>query len=392
MKKKLLLLALICLTGTWAFAQDSSDYEAEFNKWSIEGGIGMTKPWREFTPGYYTKTPDFLATELGLRYMFSEYAGLKLDFGYNKFSEGDDSMPFETTNLQWALQGVTNLGRIMNFESWTNTLGLLGHGGFGIGYMDYDNYSGGKDWYGSIIAGLTGQVKLSRRVALTLDGTVNYNGLRQDLAFDGGPGIDKEPLSFDITAGITVYLGRHKSHADWYLRDDEKYKVVDSKIAALEERVKDLEDNSATKSELAQTQAGVDELAKEVDALKNQEPVSYDEFVKQLINDGYVSVYFDFNSTKVQGASTNSINFMKAYLTKNPSASIDILGYADELGSDDYNQKLSQKRADAVVKLLTEAGIDGSRLNAVGKGKDASVDKSSAQARQVARRATFIVR
>jgi len=160
----------------------------------------------------------------------------------------------------------------------------------------------------------------------------------------------------------------------------------------LDKRVTDLEDGKANKSDLDNTKGDVDAIAKDVDALKNVEPTSYDEFVKQLVNDGYINVYFDFNSTKVQGASANSVNFMKAYLAKNTGASVEVQGYADELGSDDYNQKLSQKRADAVVKLLTEAGIDGSRLSAVGKGEDTSVDKSSAQARQLARRVTFMVK
>jgi OOP family OmpA-OmpF porin len=32
------------------------------------------------------------------------------------------------------LQAVANLGRIMNFETWTNTIGLLGHAGFGLSF------------------------------------------------------------------------------------------------------------------------------------------------------------------------------------------------------------------------------------------------------------------
>ncbi|RKD88427.1 OmpA family protein [Mangrovibacterium diazotrophicum] len=392
MKKKFLLIALIGFASVWAYGQDSSDFSAKFDKWSIDGGIGLTKPWQNFTPGYYAATPDFLVGEIGVRYMMSEYFGLKLDFGYNKFQEADESMAFETNSYRFGLQGVLNLGRMMNFETWTKTLGLLGHGGVGVGYLNYDRTNIDNDWVGNVLTGLTAQIRLSDGLALNLDGSAVAN-IRQNEGFDGGIGNTKDlGMVFNGTIGLSIYLGKNKTHADWYLRDDEKYKVLDSKIAGLDKRVTDLEDGKANKSDLDNTKGDVDAIAKDVDALKNVEPTSYDEFVKQLVNDGYINVYFDFNSTKVQGASANSVNFMKAYLAKNTGASVEVQGYADELGSDDYNQKLSQKRADAVVKLLTEAGIDGSRLSAVGKGEDTSVDKSSAQARQLARRVTFMVK
>jgi len=357
MKKKLLLFVLICTSANWTFAQDASEFKPEFNKWSIEGGVGLTKQWqRTFSPGYYAVDPNFLAVELGIRRMIDEKFGFKMNFAYNRFKEGGGGIDYSTKQYGIALEGVMNIGRILHFENWTRTFGLLGHAGAGVGYLDYDQISVGKDWVGNVIGGLTAQVKLSDRVVLNLDGSARAN-IRQNRGF-GGDEIDFSNLAGFVngTVGIAVYLGKNKTHADWYLRDDEKIKVLDSNIAGLEERVQNLDDTKAPKSDLTQTQAGVDQLAKDVDALKNQEPASYDEFVKRLVNDGYISVYFDFNSTKVQASSTNSINFMKAYLTKNTNATIDILGYADELGTDDYNKKLSQKRADAVVKLLTEAG------------------------------------
>jgi OOP family OmpA-OmpF porin len=46
-----------------------------------------------------------------------------------------------------------------------------------------------------------------------------------------------------------------------------------------------------------------------------------------------------------------------------------VTGHTDQIGSDKYNQKLSERRAKAAVDYLTSQGIDAKRLEAVGKGE-----------------------
>ena len=62
------------------------------------------------------------------------------------------------------------------------------------------------------------------------------------------------------------------------------------------------------------------------------------------------------------------------------------------VGSEDYNIKLSESRAKAVYDLIIASGVDASRVSFKGYGEDTSVDKSSADARQMARRASFEVK
>jgi OOP family OmpA-OmpF porin len=58
-------------------------------------------------------------------------------------------------------------------------------------------------------------------------------------------------------------------------------------------------------------------------------------------------------------------------LQQNPTINdITITGYTDRLGSPKYNQKLSERRANAVREYLMSKGVDGSRLKAVGRGEE----------------------
>ena len=63
------------------------------------------------------------------------------------------------------------------------------------------------------------------------------------------------------------------------------------------------------------------------------------------------------------------VNALAQILKDNEDINIEIIGYCDYSGSDEYNQKLSEKRAEYVKKLLVRKGIDENRLTTSGKGK-----------------------
>jgi OOP family OmpA-OmpF porin len=79
-------------------------------------------------------------------------------------------------------------------------------------------------------------------------------------------------------------------------------------------------------------------------------------------------------------------------LRNNPSASVDIIGHADELGRSAYNDKLSNARATNVKNTLVKANVDAARLNVIAAGEDTSVDKDSDAARKLVRKVTFRVK
>lgn len=389
----------------------------DFNKWSIELAGGLNKPMRPLTAGYRTAVASAYVADLGVRYMFNNKFGLKADFGYNSFKEGENSVGFDSKYYRANLQAVANLGRIMSFETWTNTIGLLGHAGVGLGFGESENFTG-TDRMGNFMAGLTGQIKLTNRVALTGDFTTILNA-KQNRTFDGAsvagtPGFGG--VLFNGTVGLTVYLGKNTEHADWVT-------LVDKDVLALQDRVSTLEnmlldgdqDGVADILDVEKnTAAGamVDTKGKSIDKNNNKVPdetedyimknyasktsddsVVYDnELIKSLINGGYVAVYFDFDKSTPTNVSTEGTDFILTYLRKNPTASVEINGYADELGRSDYNDKLSSARANNVKNTLVQANIAESRLNIVAAGEDTSVNKDSEAARKLVRRVTFTVK
>lgn len=376
MKKVVMTLALaLALTGVHAQTESNNG----FNKWSIELDGGLTKPQRPFSSGYATETPSPWVGDFGVRYMFNNKFGLKADFGYNSFTAKNNSLDFDSKYYRVDLQAVANLGRIMNFETWTNRIGLLGHAGFGVAQLKSDNFKE-RDIMGNFIAGVTGQIRLSNRVALTGDFSTILNA-SQDHTFDGAYVAENRGFSgliFNGTIGLNVYLGKNAKHADWYVAPNSN---VD--ITALENKVADLEEQIKNRP-----------IQKEVVVEKqiNNAPPADNDLIKRMINDKYYSVYFDFNKTTPIENSTAAIDVVLNYLRKNPSSTLDLVGYADQVGSAEYNERLSNARANNVKTIFEKAGIASSRLHVIANGADTSIQKDSDEARRLARRVTFIVK
>jgi OOP family OmpA-OmpF porin len=91
------------------------------------------------------------------------------------------------------------------------------------------------------------------------------------------------------------------------------------------------------------------------------------------------AVYFDFNSTKV-GSLSSVIDFIKSL---SYVESVKLIGYADRIGSDAYNQKLSLERATAVASELKGAGVTDWKLRVDAKGETAPVANCTGKGAQL---------
>jgi len=124
------------------------------------------------------------------------------------------------------------------------------------------------------------------------------------------------------------------------------------------------------RSELAQAQA---DLANAKNALANAKPVTK-EVVKEIEVAGPRAIFFKIGSARIDDYGLVNIQLAAKILKANPDKKYKVAGYADKAtGSASWNQKLSEKRAQAVYDALIKEGVSKDQLELVGFGGTANM-------------------
>lgn len=82
------------------------------------------------------------------------------------------------------------------------------------------------------------------------------------------------------------------------------------------------------------------------------------------------NIHYDFDRATLRPESMAALDSLVTLLNTNPYVAIELSAHCDYKGKGDYNKRLSQRRAEAVVRYLTAHGISVDRLTAVGYGKE----------------------
>jgi OOP family OmpA-OmpF porin len=157
----------------------------------------------------------------------------------------------------------------------------------------------------------------------------------------------------EVPAGLVVTSG---SHPD-YISDSEQEDLLAGKVVDIELRL---------------------------------ERVKNEDLAERLETDGKVDlygIYFDTDKATLKSESEATLNQVLSMLKAKPALRIEIGGHTDSQAADNYNLDLSKRRAQTVMKWLTDKGVAASRLTAKGFGESSPVaDNETAAGRALNRR------
>ena len=254
---------------------------------------------------------------------------------------------------------------------------------------------------GSLFAQAGAGLKYRATKSIDLEGRMMYI-LTGDEDFDGAGGrsyngiVNDNPSDnlINVTLGATLNLGKHESHLFWHDPLQEIYYKLD----VLADKNQDVEvckkgdaDNDGVCDDWDRqldTPAGarVDGAGVALDTDLDGVIDLYDKCVTvpgPVENNGCPTtssstvsdntrtlegIEFDLNSDKILPSNTpilsNAVNYINS-----SSGSYNVIGATDTRGSDAYNQKLSERRANNVKSYLIQNGVEAGKLNAIGRGE-----------------------
>ena len=117
----------------------------------------------------------------------------------------------------------------------------------------------------------------------------------------------------------------------------------------------------------------------EIPAPKDDKPVRLDFVIKALELDKifvFNNIQFDFDKATLKKESHEILNDVVITMLNNPTISLEISGHTCNIGAAEYNQRLSERRAKAVVDYLVSKGVDSSRLEYKGFGESQPLNRN----------------
>jgi len=418
------------------FTQCLYSQDSTYNRFSVDAQFGLNNPLEPMTDNYDAATLNLFHVGLGFRYAFNTKFGIRLGGGYDNFMQREGTPTFSSEYYRVSLEGVANLGNMMDFQTWTRRVGLLFHLGAGYSVLNGSLIPADHIMHG--IVGFTPQVRLSERFSMNVDATVIAN-IYQDYTYDlrsintsvTNRGVDGYLVNLSL--GLQYNFGKNARHADWAIMPDPY-----AEIESLEQRVKKLEqqqrddDGDGVPNWLDEepgTPAGTvvdtkgrtvpprdsdgDNIPDDVDdcpfekgtpARKgcpenmgttgtggtNASPNSSAATIA-LIEQSEVK--FETDNTELSPSFKQMLQGIATVMKDNPSYKLNITGHADDRASEAYNMALSQRRADAVRTYLISQGIAGDRITTTAAGEtQPKVNATTVEARAENRRVQFDVR
>ncbi|MDX1587279.1 MAG: OmpA family protein, partial [Balneolaceae bacterium] len=195
-----------------------------------------------------------------------------------------------------------------------------------------------------------------------------------------------------FTAGIQIKLGGSDSDADWHRYDPtmdySEIRRLEEQIAQLDRRVTD---NSARLDEQDEYNTRIEQRMTEFEErLTNLEQMLEEEEAVELTIAS--DVLFAFDKSEIRETAKPTLARVADALFKNPDKDLLVVGPTDAIGTEAYNQGLSERRAASVKEYLVDAGISADRIMTQGMGETQPVaSNDTPEGRQLNRRVEMTI-
>lgn len=421
MKKVSALLMILFLFTTMVIAQPSNTFRSDdkesdstevekmkYNSWEASIFAGMQNYYgdlsdRNFFPGG-SKSGNFnWNAGFKVKYNFSRYFGFQGNFNYGKMASQLDAnkLSFEGSAMDFDLGVFFNITTLFNPKKYNKRLFWdisLNLGGSKYNTESFDANDASLGTYDDLTAligiGTAVQYRLSDKIDLGIDFRINNVG--HDLIDNVAKGKANDLYGhMSLILGYT--FGKEAEAYKWNPLDDELKELWDAvdknsdNIDSLDKRVSKLEAYHGKSTEEELPDDDNDGVPNEFDQSPDTPegtmvnfqgiPIPIQDTTETKGGSGSSdpgsilgSVFFDYNRSNVSRTDYKKLASIAQYLNSHDDAKVQIVGHTDAKGSDEYNEKLSKKRSDAVVKILTDGfGVDSSRLEVVAEGKKSNL-------------------
>jgi len=323
-----------------------------------------------------------------LEYTINPLVGVGLNFDYLNFNRST----IKGKTLDPSIFTSVNLSNLLNPKRENAKLNFYANFGAGASFANYSDLVLPTTLYPSNTAtsdnvtsalaytGLAMEYNISKALALGLDYT--YRGYITPKS----PNIDYNDAStlmatlrFKFGTGSKTHV-RDMTRSDYYPEPAPVIKQVENPY-----------DDSALKSRLDGLDQSVQGIQNRLQALENDVKALKDKPEGSKVSASFQNIEFDFNSSKITKASYPTLDRIASILNENPTwGKLMINGNTDNVGSDAYNQKLSEQRAAAVKAYLAKKGVSDTAMETAGYGESKPIaDNSTAAGRQSNRRVEF---
>ncbi len=230
-------------------------------------------------------------------------------------------------------------------------------------------------------------------------------GTRAPLAIkeaDAAVSVAEQPESDDALGSHRVYIADRKieiarAQAETRFSEDQRAALgAQREQARLDSRTREADtardqaalardDADAARAATVEAQDQTAELQRQIDAMNAKVT---DRGLVLTLGD----VLFASGRADLKVGTISHLDQLVAFLGKYPSRTVMIEGHTDNVGGDDYNQGLSQRRADSVRSYLVRQGVDAARVTTMGAGEGTPVAGNESEAgRQQNRRVEVII-